>query len=192
MLSYNDIKPKRIIELDGQPYQVLSSNVSRKQQQKPVNKTRLKHLINGNVIEHTFQHSDNVDEANVDRKDIRYLFSKPNRQAGTTEYWFGNADNSSNRFMLDESIVEDTKNFLKENELIQALAVEDIIVSLTPPIKMVLEVTEAPPNIKGNTASGGNKQVTLETGAVVSTPMFVETGDRIEINTETGEYVRRI
>jgi len=190
-LSYNEIKPKKIIELDGEPYQVLSAHVFRKQQRKPVNQTKLKHLTTGKVVEYTFHQSEGATEADVSKKEILYLFRKPNRKRGITEFWFSDTHNPSERCMLDENVVGNTQMFLKENQPVEALVFDEHIIGISLPIKLVLTVTDAPPDVRGNTAQGGTKQVTLETGAVVSTPMFIKTGDRIEINTETGEYVRR-
>lgn len=187
MLAYNEIKPKRIIDLGGEPYQVLSAHVSRKQQRKPVNQTKLKHLITGNVIEHTFQQSENVEEAEIETRAIKYLYT--NRG----QWWFADPDDPSDRFQIDESVIGDTHLFLKENDVVSAIRFNDTIVGITlPSVKMHFTVTEAPPNIKGNTASGGTKPVTIETGAVINTPMFVKIGDTIEVNTETGDYVRRV
>lgn len=192
MLSYSEIKPKMIIDLDGEPYHVLSAGVVKKQRQKPVNKTKLKHLISGTVVEHTFQQSDNVEEADIEKEDVRYLYTKENRQTNTTEYWFADPDDPSDRFMLTKDVIGETELFLKQDEIVEALRYDGTVVSISVPIKMELSVQDAPPNVKGNTAQGGTKQVTLETGAVITTPMFVETGDVVEVNTETGEYVRRV
>ena len=186
MLDYNEVKPRKRILLDGQPYEVLESKVSRKQQRKPVNQTKVKNLITGKVDERTFHHSDTVEEADIDKKNVKYLYN--NRG----EWWFCNPADPSNRFQIDEGVIGDTAQYLKENMEVEGLVFEDEILGITVPIKMEFEVAEAPPNIKGNTASGGDKKVTLETGAVITTPMFVETGDVIEINTESHTYVKRV
>ena len=123
---------------------------------------------------------------------MRYRFSKKDRRTGATEYWFSDAKNPADRFMLDESLLGASEQFLKENQEIDALVFNERIVSVTLPIKINLVVREAPPNVRGNTSQGGTKVITLETGATVTTPMFIEAGDTIEVNTETGEYVRRV
>lgn len=193
MLAYSDIKPKKIIELDGEPYQVLSSKVFRKQQRKPVNQTKLKHLVSGKTIDYTFHQSDKVEEADVQTREVQYLYTKKDRQTGgPDQWWFADPNDPSKRFMIAEDIIGERTAFLKENAVVTAIVFNDTIVDITLPIKIQLQVTQAPPNVRGNTTQGGTKQVTLETGAVVTTPMFIETGDVIEVNTESGTYVQRI
>lgn len=191
MLSYNEIKERKYIVLDSQPYEVLSSHVFRKQQRKPVNQTKLRNLVTGSVRAETFHVTDNVEEADLDRKKVKYLFKKPNRQNNTNEYWFCDIDNPSNRFELDENIVGDYIKYIKENSEVDCLLFEDEIIGISVPIKVKLKVVEAPPAVKGNTATGANKQVTLETGLVVNAPIFINEGDTLVINTEKNEYVER-
>lgn len=192
MLSYNEIKERKYIVLDGQPYEVLSSHVFRKQQRKPVNQTKLRNLITGSVRAETFHSTDSVEEADLDRKKIKYLFNKPNRQNNTVEYWFCDIKDSSNRFELSENIVGDSMKFIKGNSEIDSLLFDDEIIGIKIPIKVELKVKEAPPAVKGNTATGANKQITLETGLVVNAPIFINEGDVVVINTEKSEYVERV
>jgi len=186
MLEYNQITERKYIELDGEPYEVLSSHVFRKQQRKPVNQTKLKNLITGKVIERSFHQSEKVEEADIGRTDVKYLYT--NRG----EWWFCSPTDPSDRMKFSEEIIGDQRIFLKENAVVTAMTFNDEIIGFKLPIKVELAVTEAPPNVKGNTAQGGNKQVTLETGATVNVPMFINTGDILRINTETGEYVERV
>lgn len=193
MLDYSSIKPRKRIIVDGEPYEVLDAHVFRKQQRKPVNQTKLKNMITGKVVERSFHQSETVEEADIDKKNIQYLYNKPARGAqAEREWWFCDPNDPSDRFEIGESVIGETANWMKENMEVEGLVFDDAIIGVTVPIKMEFEVTEAPPNIKGNTASGGDKKVTLETGAVIVTPMFVETGDVIEVNTETGTYVKRV
>jgi len=185
MLDYNEILPKKYIVLDGEPYEVLAAHVFRKQQRKPVNQTKLRGLKNGRVIEHTFHQSENVVEAELEKQSIKYLYRKGN------DFWFNVADDPSNRFSLPSTIVGNGGNFLKTNSVLEALLFNEEIIGITLPIKMNLRVTEAPPGVRGNTAQGGTKQVVLESGATVSVPLFINEGDIVCINTETGEYALR-
>lgn len=185
MLSYNEIKPRKYIVIDGEPFEVVSSHVFRKQQRKPVNQTKLKSLINGKVREISFHQSESVEEADIERKTITYLYAK------NEERWFCEQGDRSKRFMLDASVIADQEKFMKENSDVDALVFNEEVIGVTLPIKVIYKVVEAPPNIKGNTAQGGNKPVVIETGATVTTPLFIEAGDKIEVNTETGEYVSR-
>lgn len=196
MLNYNQITERKYIELDDTVFEVISSQVSRKQARKPVNQTKLKNLITGSVVERSFANSEKVNEADISREKYIFLFKKDNRQTGEVEYWFSPSDNLKERFMVAESIVVDSIKYMKERSEVDAIIWtdyndDDRVIGLKLPIKVELEVSEAPPNIKGNTASGGDKKVVMETGLVVSTPLFIETGDVLRINTETGEYVER-
>lgn len=192
MLNYNEIRERKYIVLEGEPYEVLESSIKKKNRQKPANQTKLKHLINGSVKQVAFHQSDVVEEADIDKKKVTYSFSKFDRQTKSTEYWFLEGEDKSKRFSLSSDVIGDKINYLKENSKIDALTFNDEIIGIQLPIKVELEVTEAPPNIKGNTVSGGDKKVTLETGAVTTVPMFVEVGDIIRVKTDTGEYVERV
>lgn len=175
---------------EDEPWEVVSSHVFRKQQRKPVNATKLKNLISGRVLEHSFHVTDKAIEADLSKKDAKYIYKKKD------EYCFCDPDNPRDRFFLDGNILGDGMKWLKENEEVKLRVFtdkdgEEKIIGIDIPIKMSLEVKEAPPNIKGDTATGGNKIVTLETGATISTPMFINVGDKIIVNTEKGEYVER-
>lgn len=186
MLLYNEILPKKYIELDGEPYEVLSSSFAKKSRQKPVNNTKLRNLITGRVTDKAFHQSDKVKQADISKKTIIYLYN--NRG----EYWFKDTDNPKNRFRLLDSIIGRSSQFMKENSEVEGLVFNENIISMKLPIKVDLIVSEAPPSIRGNTSQGGNKQVVLETGASISTPLFINEGDTIRANTETGEYVERV
>ncbi len=191
MLNYNEIKERKYIVINDEPYEVVSSHVARKQANKPVNKTKLKSLISGRVIEHTFHMSDKVDEADISRRDIIYIYSKGD------EHWFHSVGDKSDRFNLDSNTVGNILNYVSANDTVDALVYsddedEEQIIGFKLPIKIELIVTEAPPSIKGNTATGGDKLVTLSTGLKVTAPLFINVGDVIAVNTDTGEYSERI
>lgn len=192
MLDYNEVKERKYIIMDGEPYEVLESHVSRKQQRKPVNQTKLRNLITGTTKQHTFHYADTIQEAEIDKKTVRYLFNKANRQAGTTEYWFCDADDKSKRFEIEGSVLGTKVQFMKPDAEVSAQLFGERIIGIELPIKVELTVVEAPPNVKGNTASGADKKVVLESGAVVTTPVFIQEGDVIRVNTETGQYVERV
>lgn len=191
MLNYNEIKERKYILLDDEPYEVVSAHVSRKQANKPVNKTKLKSLVSGRVIEHTFHVSDKADEADMSKRNVVYIYSKG------AEHWFHTEGNKSDRFTLDQGVVSNALDYIKSNEPVEALVFtddddEDHIIGLKLPLKVDLEVAEAPPAIKGNTATGGDKLVTLTTGLKVTAPLFINVGDVISVNTDTGEYSERV
>ncbi|MDP3734839.1 MAG: elongation factor P [bacterium] len=186
MLSYNDILPKKYIILDGEPYEVLAAHVFRKQQRKPVNQTKLKNLRTGKVTERSFHQSETVEEAEIEKRDVLYLYN--NRG----EWWFSESADRSKRFRLPQSLIGEAARFLIPNSPISIADFKGEPLGVALPIKMDLRVTEAPPAVRGNTAQGATKQVTLEGGAVVTAPLFIEQGDIVRVNTETGQYVERV
>ncbi|TSC61861.1 MAG: elongation factor P [Parcubacteria group bacterium Gr01-1014_48] len=186
MYEYNEIVPRTYIVLDGEPYECIASHVFRKQQRKPVNQTKLKNLITGKVVEHAFHVSEKAEKANITGKKVVYLYNTKGA------YWFCDEKDKSNRFSIDVSLVGDQGRFLKTNDTVEALEFDEKIIGFRLPIKVELLVTEAPPAVKGNTVSGGTKQATLETGATINVPLFVDEGDIVRINTETGEYAERV
>lgn len=129
--------------------------------------------------------SDKANEADIETQEIKYLYN--NRG----EYWFCEKNDPSKRFSLSEDVVGNMSKFIKENSIVSATLFDEKIVGVQIPIKITLKVTEAPPAVKGNTATGATKQVTLETGLMVNTPLFINEGDAIRINTETIEYTER-
>lgn len=186
MLEYNEIRPKKFIVFEGDPYEVLDSHVFRKQQRKPVNATKMKNLFTGRVVEHSFHQSDKVDEAEIDVQKVKYLYTNKG------EFWFCEEKDASKRFTLTAEQVGASIKFVKPNSIVDMLSFGGKMLEISLPIKVELLVKTAPPAVKGDTVTGGNKQVTLETGAVINAPMFIKEGDVIRINTETGEYVERV
>jgi elongation factor P len=185
MLEYNEITQRKYILLDDEPFEVIDSHVFRKQQRKPVNQTKLRSLITGRIMERSFHQSEKVHEADLFTKKIKYLYT--NRG----EYWFCEENDPSKRFKLEEAMLGSQIAFLKPNSLVDALVFDENIIGVKMPIKVELKVVEAPPAVRGDTAKGGNKQIKLETGAVINAPLFINEGDVIRINTETGQYVER-
>ena len=143
-------------------------------------------MITGKVTEHSYHQSEKVEEAEIEKREVKYLYT--NRG----EFWFSEANDPSKRFKAEEAILGSQSRFLKPNSLIKVLAFEERIIGFELPITVELKVTEAPPGNKGDTATGGSKVVTLETGATINAPLFVNEGDIIKINTETGEYRERV
>lgn len=186
MLEYNEITVHKYIIFENEPYEVLDSHVFRKQQRKPVNAVKMRNLITGNIKEISFHVSDKAEEAEIDKKEIKYIYS--NRG----EHWFSEANDPSKRFQMPEALVGSKIKYLKPNSIVNALMFGERMIDIEMPIKVDLKVVEAPPAVKGDTAKGGNKQVKLETGAYINAPLFVNEGDVLRINTETGEYTERV
>ena len=185
MLEYNEILKGKVILVGDEPYEVLDAHVFRKQQRKPVNQTKLRNIITGKVTEQAFHVSEKAREADLSTKGVKYLYSNKG------EKWFCAHDNPAERFVLSEDTIGPGSKFVKENSIVEALIFDEKIIGIKVPIKVELKVTEAAAAVKGNTAQGGSKQVTLETGATLFVPMFINEGDVIRINTEVGEYVER-
>ena len=190
MLEYSEIKERKIIIFEDEPCEVMESHVARTQQRKPQNQVKLKSLLSGRTWNTVFHASDKEDEAEIIKKDVKFLYS--NRG----EFWFSSPTDPSNRFKIDEKIIGETSKFLKANELATALVWDDDgeekMIKITLPIKMEFMIKEAPPSIRGNTANGGGKIAVLENGVKISVPFFIEAGDKVVVNTETGEYVERV
>lgn len=186
MLAYNELKNGVIFVMNGEPYEVLDYAFLRMQQRKPVAKCKLKNLISGKVVEQNFHQSESFEEAEIIREEVKYLYNTKG------QFWFCKKDNPAARFMLTDEQVGTGGQFMKSNNLVTAIKFGDQILSIKPPIKMDLKISETPPGERGNTAQGGTKAATLETGAVIQVPLFVNTGDVVRINTETGNYVERV
>ena len=186
VLSYSEILAKKVIIFDNEPFLVLSHHVFRKQQRKPVNVTKLKSMISGRVVENTFHVNVTANEAELDREIITYIFKNKG------EYIFHKAGHPSERFAVKEDLIGDQAKFLKEKSELEALIYDDSIIGVKIPIKVELAVTEASEAVKGNTSGNALKEVTVETGARVQVPQFINQGDIIAVNTETGLYAERI
>lgn len=184
MISINEIKVGKKIVFEGDPYLVLFVQHSKMGRAGAVLRTKLKNLKTGTILNKTFQGADKVEEAEIDKKNIQYLYGDAD---------FFHFMNSKNYEQLDFSreAIGDCHKFLIEGAQIDAVYFNEQPINIELPIKMDFKVVEAPPSIRGNTANGGTKQVTIETGLKVNTPLFIETGDTIRINTETAEYVER-
>lgn len=185
MLSYNEIKRGKIIEYNDEPWKVMFNNVVKKNRNKPTNQTKLKNLISGKNIEVVFHAKDKVEEASIDREDIKYLYQKGQ------EVWFCEADNPKERFDIDLEEVENDIKFLKPNDVVRGLYFNDNFIGIDLPPKVELKVKEAPEAVKGNTATGAEKKVIMENGLEVYVPLFIKEGEILLINTENGEYSER-
>jgi elongation factor P len=186
MFEYNEITLGKVIQFQNEPWEVIGSHVFRKQQRKPVNATKLRNLITGRVTEYSFHQSEKAEEADIETKDIKFIYE----QKG--EYWFHEDGEPSKRFALKEEQIGYGSKFLKKDAIAKAMIFNEKIIGVKMPVKVELKVTEAPPNMRGNTAQGGNKVVKVETGATVNAPLFINIGDTIVVNTENGEYVSRV
>lgn len=185
VLAYNEISLKKVIIWNDEPCIVIASHVFRKQKRKPVNNTKLKSLVSGRVVEQTFHASETAEEAEIETKTIEYIY------ANRGEYWFCVPGKPGERFSLTEDVVGSEIRFLKPKTQVDAVVYDDRIIGVKMPIKVELMVKESAPAVRGNTSSGALKEAVVETGAKVMVPLFINEGDIIRINTESGEYSER-
>jgi len=190
MLEYSEIRERKIIIYEDEPCEVMENHVARTQQRKPQNQVKLKSLLSGRTWNTVFHASDKADEAEISKKEVKFLY------ASKGEYWFCDPVDPKNRFKIDEKIIGETAKYLKANENTTAMVWdndgEEQIIKISLPIKMEYMIKDAPPSIRGNTANGGGKLAILENGVKIQVPFFVEAGDKVIVNTETGEYVERV
>ncbi len=186
VLSYNEILTKKVIIFNDEPCLVVDHHVFRKQQRKPVNITKLKGLISGRMIENTFHVSESATEADLEKQSVTYIYESKG------EYWFHMTGKPGERFTLSADMIGTQIKFLKAKSEVDAVVFKDKIIGVNIPIKVELKVTEAMDAVRGNSSSGVQKEVTLETGAKVMVPMFINEGDVVAINTESGDYSERI
>ncbi|MEK7582312.1 MAG: elongation factor P [Patescibacteria group bacterium] len=184
-IPVNDLKPKVFFIFEGQPYLVLETHHLKMQQRRPVVQTKMRNLLNGKMLERNFAQSDVFEEADITRGNVKFLYNHRG------EFWFVDPKDSSKRFQLKEELIGNQAKFLKPNTILEALSWDDNVITITLPIKMTFRVIEAPPGIRGDTAQGGVKQVKIDTGATLNVPLFIDEGNEIVINTETGQYVER-
>lgn len=184
MLSLNEIKPGKLIILNDDPYLVMKADHHKMGRGGAVLKTKCRNLITENVLEKTFQGADKVQEAQTESKKVNFMYKDEENV-----YFMDNE--TYEQFEMPLSDIGNQEKFLKEGTDVDMLYFNDRPISLQLPIKMDFKVVSAPPGVKGNSAGNVNKQVQIETGATISAPMFVNEGDMIRINTETGEYVER-
>ncbi|MDP3882628.1 MAG: elongation factor P [Candidatus Staskawiczbacteria bacterium] len=186
MLSHTDLKKGVQFIYNDQPWEVLEAQLLKMAQRRPVIQSKIKNLIDGKVQQINFQQGDVFHEADLEKKEIKFLYQNKG------EYFFCEPKNPSKRFSFSESQIGEQAKFLKPNENVVGIVFEEKIINFSLPIKVELKVKETPPGFKGNTAQGGTKEAKLESGAVIQVPLFINEGDVVEINTETGTYVRRV
>ncbi len=185
MLTYTDLKKGIKIILDNQPYEIIEAVSLFKGRGHSVLQTKIKNLITGNAISRTFHPSDTFEEAEILKIKAKFLYSHREK------FFFCEEQNPAKRFSLTEEQIGKPGNFLKPSQIAEGTIFKNKVVNISLPIKIYLKVIEAPPGIKGNRAESGTKIITLETKAKINAPLFIKEGDIIEVNTETGEYVRR-
>ena len=184
MISAGDFKNGVTVEIDGNIYQILEFQHVKPGKGAAFVRTKLKNIISGGVVEKTFRPTEKFPKAHIDRKDMQYLYSDGEL------YHFMDVE-TFDQIAVDGDTVGDSLKFVKENEMVKVCSHEGNVFSVEPPISVELEVTETEPGVKGDTATGATKPAIVETGASVLVPLFVNQGDKIKIDTRTGEYSSR-
>jgi elongation factor P len=185
MLSLNELKTGTVIRIANEPYVIVKAEHHKMGRGGAVLKTKMRNLINGNMLEKTFQGNDKAEEAETQKKKANYLYKDDNNA--------NFMDNESyEQFGLSLESIGDKIKFLKDDTDVDVFYFDGNPVSVQLPVKIELKVTSAPPGVKGNSAGNVTKVVELETGAEINVPMFINEGDVIRINTESEEYVERV
>lgn len=185
MVTAGDFKNGVTIELDGNVYQIMEFQHVKPGKGAAFVRAKLKDIKNGGVIEKTFRPTEKFENAHIDRKDMQYLYE----DSGL--YYFMDVE-SYEQIPLGADAIGDALKFVKENDMVKICSHNGNVFAVEPPLFVELEVTETEPGFKGDTATGANKPATVESGATVNVPLFVNTGDKIKIDTRTGEYLSRV
>lgn len=185
MIGINDLKSGMVIRLEGKLFSVLNCDHVKPGKGAAFVRSRLKNLDNNAVIDRTFRASDKLEEVFIDEKTLQFMyFSDDTLHLMDTE--------SYEQRMIPKQAVGEAVRFLKENMEVTAMYHEHRLITVTMPISVVLVVTQSAPGIKGDTSKSGTKPATLETGAVVQVPLFIQAGDKIKIDTRTSNYIERV
>ena len=184
MISAGDFRNGVTIEVDGNIFQIVEFQHVKPGKGAAFVRTKLKNIINGGVVEKTFRPTEKFPQARIDRKDMQYLY------ADGDLFTFMDTE-TYDQISLNKDTVGDALKFVKENEICKVCSQNGSVFAVEPPLFVELEITDTEPGFKGDTATGASKPATVETGAQVSVPLFVNQGDRIKIDTRTGEYLSR-
>ena len=185
MISAGDFRNGITLETEGNVYQILEFQHVKPGKGAAFVRTKLKNIINGGVVEKTFRPTEKFPAARIDRVDMQYLYSDGDL------FHFMNTE-TFDQIALNADDIGDALKFVKENEMVKICSYNGNVFAVEPPLFVELEITDTEPGFKGDTATGATKPATVETGAVVSVPLFVEQGDKIKIDTRTGEYLSRV
>lgn len=185
MVTAGEFRNGMTIELEGNVYQVIEFQHVKPGKGAAFVRTKLKNIVNGGIVEKSFRPTEKFEQAHIDRSDKQYLYNDGDL------YYFMDVE-TYDQVALSKEAIGDSLKFVKENDMVKMCAHNGEIFAVDPPLFVELEVTETEPGFKGDTAQGATKPATVETGAVVNVPLFVDVGDKIKIDTRTGEYLSRV
>lgn len=185
MVSAGDFRNGLTIELDNNVYQIIEFQHVKPGKGAAFVRTKLKNIKSGGVVEKTFRPTEKCPQAHIEKKDMQYLYNDGDL------YNFMDVE-TFDQIALNQDTIGDSLKFVKENEMVKVVSHNGEVFAIEPPLFVELEIIDTEPGFKGDTATGATKPAKVETGANVLVPLFVETGDRISIDTRTGEYMKRV
>ncbi len=185
MISAGDFRNGITIEYDNNVYQIIEFQHVKPGKGAAFVRTKLKNVKSSGVVEKSFRPTEKFPQARIDRKDMQYLYSDGDL------YYFMDTE-SYEQIALGADAIGDTLKFVKENEMCKICSHNGSVFSVEPPLFVELEITETEPGFKGDTATGASKPAIVETGAQIYVPLFVDQGDKVKIDTRTGEYLSRV
>ena len=185
MISAGDFKNGITLEIDGNVFQIMEFQHVKPGKGAAFVRTKIKNVMNGGVVEKTFRPTEKCPAARIDRVDMQYLY------ADGDLYHFMDV-NTYEQVALNDETIGDALKFVKENEMCKVCSYNGNVFSVEAPLFVELEITDTEPGFKGDTAQGATKPAVVETGATVYVPLFVDQGDKIKIDTRTGEYLSRV
>ena len=184
-INTGDFKKGIKVLIDGAPYEMLECNFVKPGKGVAFYKTKLRNLLRGSMLERTYKSGESLEEADVRKSKGAYSY-----RDGSSFYFLDNE--SFEQFALDAALCENQMRFLQEGTEVDLLFWNDQLITMTPPLQVVLEITYTEPAAKGNTATNVTKGATVETGAEIQVPAFIEQGNRVKVDVETGNYVERV
>lgn len=184
MISAGDFRNGVTFEMDGNVFQVIEFQHVKPGKGAAFVRTKIRNVITGATIERSFNPSDKMPKAHIERKDMQYLYNDEDL------FYFMDVE-TYEQMPINSAAVGDSLKFVKENEVCKILSFKGNVFGIEPPMFVELEITETEPGFKGDTATGATKPAVVETGAQIKVPLFINTGDKIRIDTRTGEYMER-
>jgi elongation factor P len=185
MVSAGDFRNGLTIEMENNVYQIIEFQHVKPGKGAAFVRTKLRNIKSGGVIEKTFRPTEKFPQAHIERSDMQYLYSDGEL------FHFMNVE-TFDQIAMNADAIGDTLEFVKENEMVKMLSHSGQVFAIEPPLFVELVITDTEPGFKGDTATGASKPAVVETGATVYVPLFVEQGDKIQIDTRTGEYMKRV
>ncbi len=185
MIVVADLRNGHKVEIDGEPYKVIEAQHVKPAKGGAFCRTKLKSLRSGSILERTYRVNEKLDEPNLEEKEVQYLYFTEG------QYWFMDV-NSYEQLFLREDQLGDSRDYLKENMMLNILFFNENPIGIDLPLSVDLTIVKTDPGIRGDTATGGTKPAYLETGAVVKVPLYLNEGDKIRVDTRTGTFLERV